>query len=488
MNRKIGLILATAALPFGLASCFAQGSGDADALRVALQFEPVAEFSPYSDDAVLSTRAGATEMLVAIDDEGTVKPELTEKWEVKDARTVVFTLPDGLTFHDGTPVDAQAVANSLTHAIDAPTRPKGLGKNQLQATATGDREVTVTSDKDDPILVKRFADPGTMILSPAAFEGDAPDPFGHGTGPFELETKNPDGTVSARAFADYRNGKPETETLTLSFIGDSTARTNALRADEQDLVKGLPISSLGGLDDVDVSKVDLPRVNLLHFNTAKGVFADAELRKEVAAAIDPEPVVRDIFEAQAVNPKGSIFNRSASWAAATPETTVKPGPNGKGKEIRLATWDSRAELPEVANLVADQLRKMGFTVDITVADYNSLEADMLEGNFDVIVGSRNYMLGAADPISFLQSDFTCESSYNLSQLCNQTIDVDIEKAAELGDDEERLSAAARIGAEIVADGAVVPLSHEKSLIGAKNVRGIALDPMERHLITEKTAK
>lgn len=465
MKRKIGILLATAALPLTLAGEFTQGADGADALRVALQFNPVPEFSPYSDDAVLVTRAGGAEMLVGMDEDGVAVPELAESWEVKDARTVVFTLPEGVTFQDGTPVDGESVANSLSRSIGAAARPKGLGSNTLEATATGEREVTVTSDKDDPILVNRFADPGTMILSPGAYTGEAPDPFGHGTGPFTLTTKNPDGTVSAEAFADYRLGAPATEALTVSFLEDSAARVNALRAGEQDVVKGIPIASRGEIDDADVS--------------------DVAPRTAVAAAIDAAPVVRDIFEGQAANPKGSIFNRSSDWADATPETTVQPGGEGEGKKVTLATWDSRPELPDTANLVADQLRTMGFDVDVTVADYNSLEPDMLEGNFDLIVGSRNYMIGASDPISFLQPDFTCASTYNLSQLC----DADIDKAAELTDPEERLAAAAaRIGAMIVADGAAVPLAHERLLVATDGVTGIDLNPMERHLITDKTAK
>src|SRR5690606_16912496 len=104
---------------------------DADALRVALQFNPVAEFSPYSDDAVLVTRAGGAEMIVGMDEDGMAVPELAESWEVKDARTVVFTLPEGVTFQDGTPVDGESVANSLSRSIGAAARPKGLGSNTL---------------------------------------------------------------------------------------------------------------------------------------------------------------------------------------------------------------------------------------------------------------------------------------------------------------------------------------------------------------------
>lgn len=493
---KMGLLLVTAAMPFSLAACFTGGSADADALKVALQFNPVADFSPYSDDATLSTRAGATEMLVAIGNDGSIQPELAEKWEMKDARTAVFQLREGVTFQDGTPMDAKAVAAALQSAIDAPTRPKGLGKADLKATATGDREVTVNSSEDDPVLVQRFSDPGTMILSPAAYEGEAPNPFGHGTGPFTLTTKNADGTVSAEAFDQYWKGAPETKSLTISFIEDAAARTNSLRAGEQDVVKGLPVTALQEIGSDEVTEIDLPRAVLMYLNTKTGVFADKDLRTAVAGAIDTQSVVSDIFEGVAGDARGSIFNRSAQWANIDGDGTFTAEKSplaadpklGEGKTIRLATWDSRAEQPEIANLIADQLRKLGFTVDITVADYNALEKDLLAGEFDAVIGSRNYMLGAADPVSFLQSDFSCEGSYNIPQLCDAEIDSEIAKAATITDPNQRLEAAARIGKDLVADGAVVSLAHEKQLLGAKDVDGLATDSMERHVITEKTSK
>lgn len=104
---------------------------------------------------------------------------------------------------------------------------------------------------------------------------------------------------------------------------------------------------------MDVFKVDLPRISPLHLSTAEDAFTSAELCKEVAAIIDPEPMTKDAFEAQAANPKRAIFSRPASWVAATPETAMRLGPNDKGKEIRLVTWDSHAESPEVVNLIAD---------------------------------------------------------------------------------------------------------------------------------------
>lgn len=515
-TTKIGVLLATAALPLGLTSCFSQSEADADAIRIALQFTPVADFSPFSDDAILNTQMGAAETLVAIDEDGEVQPKLAESFDVVDDKTVVFTLREGATFHDDSPVDAEAVAGSLNNIFGATTRPKGVGKADLSAEATGPREVTVRSAESDPILVQRFSDPGTIILAPGAYTGESPDPFGFGTGPYEMTEKHADGSLTLSAHPTYYNGAPVTQTLQVSFIEDGAARVNALRAGEQDLVRGVPIVSLNDLGDgAAVLGVDTARANLLHFNTDKGVFADAQLRRAVAAAIDATPVVADIFEGEAADPKGSLFNRSWEWANsagaeisattdagadatatdadateadATDAATTDAAALGEGKKIRLATWDSRPELPDTANLIADQLRKLGFEVELVVADYNSLEAQLLDGTFDAIVASRNYLFGAGDPVSFLETDFSCEGSYNLSQYCDRATDAKIAAAAKLATGEQRLEAAASIGRDIVEDGAVVSLAHERLHIGVQGVENVAVDALERYLVTEKISK
>ncbi|AKP09189.1 ABC transporter substrate-binding protein [Corynebacterium pseudotuberculosis] len=493
--KKLGLAVATLTVAATLSGCFTNSgsdSTDGQTLRVALQFKPVADFSPFSDDSVLNLRMGVAETLVTLDEDAKLKPVLAEKWEMKDDRTAVLSLRQGVTFHDGSKLDAKAVKNALDHALSAATRPKGLGKADLKVEATGEHEVTVTSPKADPILVQRFSDPGTAILAQAAYKGENPDPFAHGTGPFKLVKKETDGSVTAEAFGDYWNGKPKTSALKVSFIEDGAARANAFRAGDLDVVKGVPVVSLPELSDAHITDVHLPRAVLLHLNAEKGVFADAHLRAAVADAIKTEPIVEKIYEGKANKTQSSLFNQDTEWAAAQkakPLASEAPKADatlGAGKTVRLATWDSRAELPETANLIADQLRALGFNVEITVADYVSLEKQLLDGSFDAIIGSRNYMFGAGDPLAFLETDFSCEGAYNLSRLCDPKIDKEIADAKGQKDLNTRLQNAASIGADIVSTGAVVPLAHEQLLIASKNVEGLSTDPMERSLITEKT--
>ncbi|VEJ62907.1 ABC-transport solute-binding protein [Corynebacterium diphtheriae] len=365
-----------------------------------------------------------------------------------------------------------------------------MGKADLKVEATGESEVTITAPEADPILVQRLTDPGAAILSKDAYAGENPDPFNHGTGPFKLVKKESDGSVSAEAFADYWNGTPETSALKVSFIEDGAARANAFRAGDFDVIKGVPVVALPELSDAHITDVHLPRATLLHLNAEKGVFADTKLRTAVAGAIKTDAIVDKIYEGKANKAEGSLFNLDAQWAQKAKPLAGVPADAtiGKGKTVRLATWDSRAELPETANLIADQLRALGFNVDITVADYASLENRLLDGSFDAVIGSRSYMIGAGDPVAFLDTDFTCDGSYNLSRLCDPEIDKKIAAAKSEKDLDTRHKDAAAIGADVVATGSVVPLAHEQLLVVSKDVEGIAADPMERSLITEKTKK
>ena len=117
-----------------------------------------------------------------------------------------------------------------------------------------------------------------------------------------------------------------------------------------------------------------------------------------------------------------------------------------------------------------------------------METALLEGQYDAVIGSRNYQSGAADPVSFLSSDYSCEGSYNLSLYCNAEIDAEIQQADAIADPEKRYAEAAAIGAKIVADNAVIPLAHEYSLLSYKDVNSLYFDPFERRLVTHETSR
>lgn len=488
--RNVRRVLGLSACALLLSGCFANTAGgpaDENRIGVALAFQPAADMSPYSDDAVLLSKLGATETLTVLDREGDPQPGLAESWERSGPGTMRMTLRAGASFHDGTPVTAEHVAAALDHAAEATTPPRSLEGVQLHPRATGERTLEITADRPDPILAKRLSAPELAILSPAAYreDPDSPDPVRTGTGPYVLDQVHGSSSAALSAKPDYWGGPPRASGVDARFIADSATRTNALRAGEVDVVDNVPAPQLSALGDHEVLDLPLPRLVGAHLNTGRGPFADPGLRAAAREAVDARAITESLYAGSA-DPARGLFGPASPWASSDPQHRTPPG-EPRGEPIRIATYDERPELPEAASVVAEQLRAAGFRVEeVVVQEYSTLESDLLDGAYDVVIGTRSYGLDTGDPISYLSTDWTCAGSYNLSQLCDPGIDAAI-AAAKDAEPEQRERAAVRIANRVVGTDAILPLAHERTRIAtAPEVRGIAEDSFDRRLITAGT--
>ncbi|WP_052863137.1 ABC transporter substrate-binding protein [Streptomyces niger] len=489
-----------------LSGCFAGhdgGSSSPDAagggrLRVAMAFPPAEHFSPYGADATLLSRLGVTEGLTRLDANGTAVPALAESWTRENGHSWLFTLRDA-TFQDGTEVTPKAVAASLTHAAAAKPVPAALSGVRLTAEAAGDRKVRISTADPDPALPLRMSSPGLAVLSGKAYEGgkkagagtkDTVDPVGTATGPFELTEVTGTTRASLDRFDDYWGGRAQASGVDARFIADGAARTNALRTGEVDIAEAVPVSQAASLDEKTVHETGTARTTSLLLNTRKGAFADAGLRAAARKAIDTSALAKGVYEGHADPGKG-IFGPALTWAEDKREKPAgraeAAAPNGR--TLTLATYDNRPELPEVAQVLQQQLEKAGFTVELTVRDYARLESDALDGKFDAIVSARNTMLDTGDPVSILASDYTCKGSYNLAQLCDKKVDAAVTEAAGQADTAERQDTTMAAEAAVLGTDAVVPLVHQRIITGVgTSVQGVTYDPYERALLGTGTRR
>ncbi|MFI6034473.1 ABC transporter substrate-binding protein [Streptomyces sp. NPDC051315] len=491
------LLAALLATPL-LAGCFASGGGDGAAtgardgsrLRVALAFPPAENLSPYGADATILSRLGVTEGLTALDANGAAAPALAASWRREDDRTWLFTLREA-EFQDGTEVTPAAVAAALTHATEARPAPAALSGVTLTAEAAGDTGVRVTTGAPDPVLPLRLSSPSLAVLSPKAYDDKgAADPVGTATGPFELTRVN--GTTSADLdrFDDYWGGRAQASGIDARFIADGTARANALRTGEADLAEAIPVAQAAGLDADTRRETATTRTTSLLLNARSGVFEDASLRAAARAAVDTSALAKGVYEGHADAGAG-IYGPAVTWAEGK---RVRPAGRARagrpaGASLTLATYDNRPELPEVAQVVKQQLEKAGFTVRLEVREYSRLESDALAGSFDAFVLARNTLVDTGDPVAVLASDYTCDGGYNIAQLCDTTVDRAVAKAEGTADPGERQDAAMAAEAAILGTDAVVPLVHQRVVTGvAGAVRGALLDPYERTLVGTGTRR
>ncbi|MEE2037482.1 ABC transporter substrate-binding protein [Nocardiopsis sp. CT-R113] len=479
------LVLAVSLLVTG---CFPAGDDTAEdgRISVAMMQPPRSALSPLTDDAFKLSRWSTAETLITLDEVGDPQPGLATEWSRVDPTTWSFTVRDGVGFHDGTELTAAVAAHALEYAAQASPKPRILDGVEIEVAAEGDT-LTVTTAEEDPLVPQRLSSPQLSILAESAYEGGSVDPVGTGSGPFELVQVT--GTTSARLdrFDGYWGEPALAAGIDVDFVPDGTARAAALRTGEADIVESVPTSQASLLEEDTLTEVPMPRTNTLYLNTEDGPFTDPGLRAAARDAIDRESLVQGVYEGRADVAEG-LLGPALPWASDRPARTgATEAGDPDGAAVTLATFTDRAELPEVATVLEQQLEDAGFEVEQVVREYANIEEDALSGEFDAFILSRATVLDSGDPAAYMTSDFSCDGSFNIAQLCDERVDAALEEAERAPTGEERRTAILEAEAAVLDTDAAIPMLHERVIQGdAAGVVDSAKDPRERLLVTSLT--
>ncbi|KHT36833.1 ABC transporter substrate-binding protein [Pectobacterium carotovorum] len=458
-------------------------------IKLAMLQPPRSGLTPLSDDAFKLSRWSTAETLVVLDKLGEAQPALATKWQQIDDKSWRFELRPNVHFHDNTTLNAATVVNALTVASTAAPKPRILDGVQLTVKADGDNAVIVSTAKADPLLPQRLSSPQLAILSTAAYgKNGVVNPINTGSGPFVLRTVTGTSSAVLDRFDGYWGEKAQASGIDVSFVSDGAARAAALRTGTADIVEAIPVSQAPLLDQSLVHEVPMPRTNTLYLNTRHGVMQDPAMRAAVRDAINRQQLVDNVYEKRADIAQG-LLGPALPWAAELRQPVANPVKAGTpaGATITLATFSDRAELPEVAVYLAQQLTAAGFTVKQVVREYAQIESDALAGKFDAFILSRATVLDSGDPVAYLYSDFACEGSFNIAQLCRPEIDQALQKAAAIPAGVARRQAIMQAENLILASDAAIPMLHERVIQGeSAQVKDALRDPRERTLINAAT--
>lgn len=249
--------------------------------------------------------------LVAIDTEGDVQPRLATDWELTD-ETLVFTLREDAVFSDGTPFDAEAAVASLERAreVGSPSTQTTL-RGITAFEATDPYTLTVTHDNSNRFLLQSFAEYGTMMVSPNAFEtvGEAPV----GTGPYVL---NLDETITNSIYVYERHeGFWDNENIAVD-------RVEITNTPIPNLLNGFLGGTLDGVLLTDGFTRTIPTEDYTVLTTEVAFYALAFWDR--AGTVVPEfadPAVRCAL-GQAIDV--ALYNEAVTGVALNPLTTIPP--------------------------------------------------------------------------------------------------------------------------------------------------------------------
>lgn len=244
MGTRLGLV-SKLAPAFALALALAQPAlaQDSKSLTIVLAQEPngLDGCNTARKNVGLIIRGNVIESLTEINAaDGTVKPRLATEWSQLDPTTWQFKLRDGVTFHDGTPFNADAVVAAVKRTMNkdivCENRTKAFGDLDVTPVAVDATTVNITTSKPEPILPARMAlvgitapstSPTELVLTPV------------GTGPYAFDHFTAGQEVVINRYDGYWGEKPAVEGATYVWRAEGAVRAAMVEVGEADIAINL---------------------------------------------------------------------------------------------------------------------------------------------------------------------------------------------------------------------------------------------------------
>ena len=376
LTRPTAFVALAAAAALVLSACSAPAdAGETEPSVIKWGFGLPTSWDPVTSSTGndINTISLVYASLTQLDEEGNAGPGLAEKWEYNDeGDEVTFILREGLTFSDGTPIDAEAVRSSL---LRGKTQENSLLKDQLSTIedVTADSELEVTLDLVNPDyqVPNLLAGKTGAIVSPTAVEKDvAAIPTAPvGAGPFTIESFVPESNAVLVKNPDYWNAENvHIDRLELSTGTDPATVIAAVQSGALD-VASLPASKIeeAKAAGLEVDVIDSLTVSQVDIHSGIAPLDDPKVVEALKYAIDRQEIV-DVagFGIGTVTyqpfPKGYVaYNPELDdLFAYDPEKTKQLledagyAPNELSIEITAASYSEN-----IAVLVQEQLKKVG---------------------------------------------------------------------------------------------------------------------------------
>ena len=458
----------------------------ADTVVVGTLGDPLS-LEPHRATDLLSAAivANVCETLVRYRADGT-RPEasLATTWANVNGRVWTFTLREGVRFHDGVPLDADAVVANL----DALRRSRGFPG---QAHRIGPRVVTITLDRPNAALLATLSQPFFSLQSPRELErGATGRPVG--TGPFRLLSAQP-GLVELIPNWSYWGGPPRLGGIVFRRYRDEGALAAALLSGEADVSSAVGFQRLPRLrasPDIALDSKTGLNIAFLSLNNERRPLDDRRVRQAIARSIDRPALVSRFLGGHGLPARNPL--PPSLWGYST--RTKDPGLDRaaarrllaeagypRGFDVTLLAVDAPrpylpAPLAEAAQ-IRDDLARVGIRAAIrqvpTWAEYLETAG---RGDYDMAI--LGWQADTMDPNDFLSALLASESvgATNRSRYRSEAMDTLLKRGRRGGGPAERLAAYEEAQALFQRDMPWAPLYHVSIFLASRRrVRGLAVD-------------
>ena len=456
--------------------------------------------------------------------DNTYHPYLAESWTVADdGLSVEFKLKSGITFHDGSPLNAEAVQFTFQRLIDLGAKsPLASGFASVAAVeAPDDLTVRVTFTQPSSIFFSTISTPYAGILSPDAVKASGEN-FGQnpvGSGPFKLESWLPGEAVTLVRNEDYAWGPavlenqavPYLDKVVFKIVPDAAMQATAFQSGEVDI---LFVNSPGQIallkQDPAARMIETTLNSLIYlgFNTQKPPFDNVLVRQAFAYAIDKQELV-DValagIGAPAFSPLAPTlpgFDPSLASLERTTDLTKTAellaeagyavqadgswlGADGQPLAVELII-STRAPNEAIATVLQEQLKKAGIAITIRALESAAVSEATTAGEYQAMLW--RYDWNDADVLSVYLSTARIGRT-NRSFFSNLDVDALLEKASHELDQTQRDALYSQAQVILMDELPWIPLYTPKDTIVMRTtIEGAQIGPMGRLLLNEAYLK
>ena len=426
-------------------------------LRVALEFDPVS-LDPATDGSY-TNRIVTTVMcdsLIDLSPDLKFIPELATSWEwAPDSLSLTLHLREGVSYQDGTPLDAASIAANINRYRTAAYSTRKAEMSAISGTEVVDAHTirVLLSRPYAPLLALLANRPGTPY-SPKVLDLPTAEIGAHPVcaGPFRFKERVAQDHITLERWPGYWNAAAiKLPGVVFQTVTDSAIRKTNLQAgalDIADHIAPTDVSSVTADAKLRIFKVPSLGFTPIEFNVANGHGADwpmgrdARIRRAFSLAIDRAALNQVAFDGQYIPsnqmevPGSTYFDPDhpvpAQDIPAARKLMKEAGVDRVSVELSLGTDPLDAQ---VAEIIQSMVKDAGFDVKIVTQESAALVAKTQAGDFQA---SMLIWSGRVDPDGNGSIWLTCKGFTNWGHYCNPKFDALMQKATESSDPAQRI--------------------------------------------------
>lgn len=478
---------------------------DSQVLFMAYQSEPVLDWDPSSgtsNEIIVFHNVYETLTFYNPKTE-TVDPKLAESFEAsEDGMTWTFKIREGMTFHDGTVIDAEAVKFSIDRTLDMNLGAAYIWDSVESIEVLDEMTVQFNLSYPAPLSYIAASGYGAFIMSPTAIKNNPAtwlsDGHDAGSGPYKVKSTKLGEEVVLEKYDAYWKGWNDNQydTVVIQKIAESSSRRQLIEAGEVSVTFDLPsedIEALKSSGSVNIIEAKSFKNLMFMFNTEVEPLKDKKVRQAMSYAFPYDDVINYAAGGYGVQPHGtipkgiygydeSIMQYKYDIEKAKALLTEAGYPDG-GFTLSLHYVSGDNLQKKTAELYKAELNKIGVTLDIRSMPWDSYyelaQSPSPEDRQDLF--AIYWWPDNALPSSWFQQLYHSEEmiSWNMAYYNNPEFDQLIELADQkLFDDEVEAERLFREANSVVVKEAlsIFALDTVGVYVTNKEIKGVQLNP------------